>query len=193
MTPPHEPRIKAFLDWLVNQQGPITHDRLLAAGETICRIPREPLSQIITMLTTHDCLVQGTDRDNMPRYSTNKQTIVNIQPDLLQQLIRICSNHGPPPKGPGAPPGNTNALKHGRYSQRIQTLLQLPTDLSIASEIAIVQAIVEELVEKENTPVELILKAVTTLARLKLHAATRVTQPPTDPTQHPHPYPTEEP
>ena len=70
----------------------------------------------------------------------------------------------------GAPPGNTNALKHGLYSRTIQAILnQLGTDLpdttDLTPEIHLLRAKLQELVDLGGN-LELVLRATAMIARL---------------------------
>ncbi len=107
----------------------------------------------------------------------------------MTELTLNCSNDETiPPRRPGAPPGNTNALRHGRYSQRfnpqrLQSLLAqppagdaapnaiaqdttAPTDpgRSIHRHLAILQATIEDLAqaagEGQGAAVPLLLQAI---------------------------------
>ena len=78
-----------------------------------------------------------------------------------------------PKRRPGAQPGNTNAIKHGFYSNALdragrqvykQALDLSPTDLT--DEIAILRTRLELLLKAEPGNMELVVKAAGQLARL---------------------------
>jgi hypothetical protein len=175
-------KVNSFLDWLPKQKSPITHDALLAQGSAHASIPRETLSKLVTLLLTGDYLHMGEDLEHMPRYSVDRPRLNSMPEAKLEQLIRICSeetiaipaNH----RGPGAPRGNTNALRHGAYSAKVHSLLTISPNYSLDFELAVAQAITTDLLDNPDAPVELILKALSTTARLKVAAASMATHLP---------------
>ena len=67
----------------------------------------------------------------------------------------------------GAPPGNQNARKHGFYSLALAEELEAAGELEgLDGEIAVLRVKIKEILEKDPSNVELILKAAATLSRL---------------------------
>jgi hypothetical protein len=187
----------------------MTHDLLIEQGSAFAALPRDSVSKMLTILLTHEYLHQGNELANLPRYSLDRPRLAAMPAATLDQLILICSNNSTPVekllqpgnragaavepplshRGRGAPLGNTNALKHGLYSERIASILAGPRTHSLDTELAIVQAITEDLLANPDAPVELILKSVTSLARLKVAAAAMSIHfpPQLEPPSLPHP------
>jgi len=157
-------------------------DRIVHGGNA-ANINKDQAGSAVDLLLTEGLLTEGQPVGEMPHYHTTPNLGRHRDGAVDMELARICA-----PNPVGAPPGNGNALKSGRYSTRFTSLLAaaeytdgLRGPYSLDRQRALLAAAIEDIARLEDADPVMLIKAVLAHARVTIMAAALDATHPHDP------------
>jgi len=113
-----------LIDWLTQQKEPIPYPTAVTAGATAAFITEDAAVQSLVLLRDEEMINITQDLMQKPFIIVGETLGRHLPQTLLNDLAQACapteSNETSTQQRRGAPTGNTNALKHGRYSQLLR-------------------------------------------------------------------------
>lgn len=181
---------RQLISYILQQRGKVEEEKLVAYADQFLGLDGNVVEQYITYLRDEALLAVTLDLESNHWIEPSDALGRHLPGAIENQLAIWCSpqiepdSNLPVPRGRGAPLGNSNALRHGKYSQRLTRpygdhLPENPLDLQ--DELDLMRSIVADLNALDERPVELILKGVAMIGKLAIAQATLAPTPPPPP------------
>lgn len=167
---------RAIVNYMLQQEGRVNETKLIAYADTYHAIDSETIGKMVDYLMREGLLTGTPDLDGEMWFQPDPHMSIKLPGAVENQLTVWCSpdiddNTGlPVPRGRGAPVGNTNAMKHGKYSLALKQVYGVNIQdhhLDLMDELDTARAQMADLLEDpQPLPLELYIKLSSHIAKL---------------------------
>lgn len=179
--PDGEANALRLIEYIVQQEGKTKESNLYRYAAQYLRLDEDQVSHCINELVRERYLAIAPALEGDRWLETINSSISHLGQGIKQQLAIWClprtgdqqEDGQTTPRGRGAPPGNMNALRHGRYSLRLTRPYgaTITNANSLLREIELARSLIADLDDRDERPVELIFKGITLIAKLVIAQA----------------------
>ena len=169
-------RTGLLITWIVaHEDGMLGIPRpdLIVHGGSAANLSKDQTGSAVDFLVTEGLLTEGQPVGEITHYHTDPRLGRHLDGSVDMEMARICA-----PNPVGAPPGNDNAIKHGRYSGRFTTLLAATDDadeetkpFTLNRQRRLLAAAIDDIAKLEDPDPDLLIKAISAHTRVTIMAA----------------------
>ncbi|MEE8465917.1 MAG: hypothetical protein V3S68_05515 [Dehalococcoidia bacterium] len=176
-TDPGELNSQSIIGYILQQEGRFPQANLFRYNKDYLGIDSAILTRCVSYMASEELITVTSSLggelyiEGLDALSSPLEQGVREQLALWYRSPPPTSSEQPQPRGPGAPLGNMNALKDGRYSKMLIKFRgidpdDLNDDLTLTKELRLTRAMLDELSERDDPPIDLILRGIAMVGRL---------------------------